>query len=76
MAEEEQKRESVDDTGFDEEKATRRQFEDYVEDPVTDRRITRKFDLHILPWIFILWLLAFIDRSNIGELSALRLSLR
>lgn len=40
---------------------------DYVEDPTTERRITRKLDLHILPWIFALWLLAFIDRSNIGE---------
>lgn len=33
-----------------------------------DRRITRKLDFHILPWIFALWLLAFIDRSNIGRL--------
>lgn len=44
-----------------------------------DRRITRKLDFHILPWIFALWLLAFIDRSNIGTLhpsssSALRLT--
>ncbi|KAK5153125.1 hypothetical protein LTS14_007769 [Recurvomyces mirabilis] len=36
-------------------------------DPALDQRITRKLDLHILPWIFILWLLAFIDRSNIGN---------
>ena len=35
-------------------------------DPELDRRITRKLDFHILPWIFALWLLAFIDRSNIG----------
>lgn len=35
-------------------------------DPALDRRLTRKLDVHILPWIFILWLLAFIDRSNIG----------
>ncbi|KAL8787727.1 MAG: hypothetical protein Q9213_002047 [Squamulea squamosa] len=32
-----------------------------------DRRITRKFDLHIMPWLFVIWLLAFIDRSNIGN---------
>ena len=37
------------------------------EDPEMEERITRKCDVHILPWIFILWLLAFIDRSNIGE---------
>ena len=30
-------------------------------DPALDARITRKLDLHILPWIFILWLLAFIE---------------
>ena len=36
-------------------------------DPAVDRRITRKFDTHIVPWLFGLWLLAFIDRSNIGN---------
>ena len=36
-------------------------------DPKLDRRITRLFDLHIMPWLFGIWLLAFIDRSNIGN---------
>ena len=36
-------------------------------DPRLDRRITRLFDLHIVPWLFGIWLLAFIDRSNIGN---------
>lgn len=36
-------------------------------DPALDRAITRKFDIHLLPWLFGLWLLAFIDRSNIGN---------
>lgn len=36
-------------------------------DSVLDRAITRKFDAHLLPWLFGLWLLAFIDRSNIGN---------
>jgi hypothetical protein len=31
-------------------------------DPALEARITRKFDLHILPWLFGIWLLAFIDR--------------
>ena len=35
--------------------------------PALDRAITRKFDTHILPLLFGLWLLAFIDRSNIGN---------
>ena len=34
----------------------------YEIDPVIDRRVKRKFDLHIVPW-----LLAFIDRSSIGN---------
>ncbi|KAK3059445.1 hypothetical protein LTS18_010858, partial [Coniosporium uncinatum] len=35
--------------------------------PELDKRLNRKFDLHIVPWLFGLWLLAFIDRSNIGN---------
>lgn len=41
---------------------------DYAEDPILESRVTRKLDFHILPWIFTLCLLAFIDRSNIGEI--------
>ena len=36
-------------------------------DPVLDIRLTRKFDKHMLPWLFGIWLCAFIDRSNIGN---------
>lgn len=35
--------------------------------PELDKRITRKLDIRIMPWLFGLWLLAFIDRSNIGN---------
>ena len=31
-------------------------------DPELDKRITRKFDTRVVPWLFGLWLLAFIDR--------------
>ena len=31
------------------------------------RRVTRKCDLHILPPLFLLWFLSFIDRVNIGN---------
>ena len=41
--------------------------EDAGIDPVVDKRITRQFDKHLVPWLFGLWLLAFIDRSNIGN---------
>lgn len=36
-------------------------------DPALNSRITARFDRHIVPWLFGLWLLAFIDRSNIGN---------
>ena len=36
-------------------------------DPLLDRRITRKLDMHLLPWLFGIWFFAFIDRSNIGN---------
>ncbi|KAJ2966636.1 hypothetical protein NUW58_g10619 [Xylaria curta] len=36
-------------------------------DPQLSRKLDHKFDLHIVPWIFGIWLFAFIDRSNIGN---------
>lgn len=41
--------------------------EEFLIDRVTDAKITRKFDKHVVPWLFGLWLLSFIDRSNIGN---------
>ncbi|KAK5655800.1 hypothetical protein OQA88_5338 [Cercophora sp. LCS_1] len=35
--------------------------------PALDKQLNRKFDLHILPWLFGIWLFSFIDRSNIGN---------
>ena len=32
-----------------------------------EKRVLRKQDYHILPWLFGIWLCAFIDRSNIGN---------
>lgn len=37
------------------------------QDPKIEDRILRKCDRHILPWLFGIWLCAFIDRSNIGN---------
>ncbi|KAK4183016.1 putative transporter [Podospora australis] len=37
------------------------------ENPHLDKVLNRKFDLHILPWLFGIWLFSFIDRSNIGN---------
>lgn len=41
---------------------------DPVDIPIDlDKRITRKLDKRLMPWLFGLWLLAFIDRANIGN---------
>lgn len=42
-------------------------LDNYVEDPILDARVNRKFDAHILPYLFGIWLFSFIDRSNIGN---------
>ncbi|KAK1625166.1 major facilitator superfamily domain-containing protein [Colletotrichum phormii] len=39
----------------------------YEIDPALSKRLDRKFDIHIIPWLFGIWLFAFIDRSNIGN---------
>ncbi|KAI0166276.1 MFS transporter-like protein [Xylariaceae sp. FL1272] len=36
-------------------------------DTQLSRKLDHKFDRHIIPWIFGIWLFAFIDRSNIGN---------
>ncbi|KAI5831300.1 MFS general substrate transporter [Schizophyllum commune Tattone D] len=36
-------------------------------DPVEHRRILRKIDWHLLPFVSLLYLLSFLDRSNIGN---------
>lgn len=38
------------------------QNESSTVDPGLESRLNSKFDWHILPWVFGLWLLAFIDR--------------
>jgi hypothetical protein len=73
VSQEEQNRESAEHADIAEKKVGRG-IDDYVENPEMERRITLKCDLHILPWIFILWLLAFIDRSNIGKLQSASVS--
>lgn len=35
-------------------------------DPELERRVRRKLDWHIIPLVSTLYLLAFLDRSNIG----------
>jgi len=39
----------------------------FTEDPAATRKLLWKCDLHIVPILFLLFLLTFLDRSNIGE---------
>ncbi|KAL9055628.1 MAG: hypothetical protein Q9162_003438 [Coniocarpon cinnabarinum] len=43
-------------------------LDDHTEPVAKDEaRLVRKFDRHILPLVFVLYVLAFLDRSNIGN---------
>ncbi|KAN0062048.1 hypothetical protein ACQY0O_006043 [Thecaphora frezii] len=36
-------------------------------DPQVEKRLVRKIDLHVLPWICISYFFAYIDRANLGN---------
>jgi len=36
-------------------------------DPIVEKKLLRKIDLHLLPPLFVLFLMAFLDRTNIGN---------
>jgi len=36
-------------------------------DPEVEKRVRRKLDMHLIPLLSALYLLAFLDRSNIGN---------
>ena len=38
-----------------------------VIDAATERRILMKTDLHVMPILFLLFLVSFVDRSNLGN---------
>ena len=40
-------------------------------DPVAEKKLLRKCDIRVLPPLFVLFLLAFLDRTNIGKLQTL-----
>ena len=43
-------------------------------DPNVEKRIRRKFDTRVVPLLFGMWLLAFLDRANIGNAEVAGLS--
>jgi MFS family permease len=55
------------DTAARIEKALAVDLDSFIENPELDRRLNRKFDKFILPYLFGIWLFSFIDRSNIGN---------
>lgn len=68
MSEDEKKDESPSRTQIADIETVNSTWTDLVDiPPELDRRITRKLDRRLMPWLFGLWLLAFIDRSNIGN---------
>lgn len=49
-------------------------IEEEILDPVAVKRIIRKCDLRVVPPLFMLFLLAFLDRTNIGNANVQGLS--
>lgn len=47
--------------------ATRASASSFVYDPVLEKRIWRKFDLYFVPIVTMFYLLAFLDRTSIGN---------
>jgi hypothetical protein len=40
-------------------------------DLIAEKKLLRKVDLHLIPMLFILFLMAFLDRTNIGMFAIL-----
>lgn len=42
-------------------------FDDFSLETVDERKLLRKIDWHVVPWLALLYLLNFLDRGNIGN---------
>ena len=51
--------------------ANDRQGERYEIDARAEKKLLRKIDLHVVPILWLLFLLAFLDRTNIGNIHCL-----
>ena len=47
-------------------RANDRKIEQFEIDPVAEKKLLRKLDLRVVPVLWFLYMLAFLDRSNIG----------
>lgn len=48
-------------------KANDRGIASYEIDPVAEKKLLRKLDLRVVPVLWFLFMLAFLDRTNIGK---------
>lgn len=39
----------------------------YYIDPIAEKNLVRKLDLRLIPWLSLLYLISFLDRTNIGN---------
>ena len=44
--------------------------EDAAADGIDERKLMRKIDWHLIPWLALLYLLNFLDRGSIGNAKA------
>jgi hypothetical protein len=54
---------AVDEIEFD----SRDQEQDFYVDPVAEKTLVRKLDWRLIPWLCLLYLISFLDRTNIGN---------
>jgi hypothetical protein len=40
---------------------------DFYVDPVAEKKLIRKLDWKLIPWLCLLYLISFLDRTNIGN---------
>jgi hypothetical protein len=48
-----------------------RQQNDFYVDPIAEKRLVRKLDWKLIPWLCLLYLISFLDRTNIGNAAIL-----
>lgn len=41
--------------------------ETFIIDPEAERKVIRKLDWRLIPWLSLLYLISFLDRTNIGN---------
>lgn len=63
MSEEKASNERLEDVRLEEKDVV----DDVLSDPTAEKKLLRKIDRHLIPPLAVLYLLAFLDRTNIGN---------